>query len=56
MATLSDFDNSARAASTTCSVSGRGISTPFSTWKSRPQNSCVRVMYWVGWPFNRSCR
>ena len=39
--------------STTCSVSGRGISTAGVTSNSSPQNSCLPVKYCVGTPLAR---
>ncbi len=36
------------AASTRCSVSGRGMRTSGVTSKSRPKNSCAPVMYCIG--------
>ena len=40
--------NSAKACSTTVSVSGRGISTPSPTQKGRPKNSHSPRRYWRG--------
>ena len=43
----------ARAASTSSSVSGRGMSTPGPTWKGRPKNSHSPSRYWRGSPASR---